>query len=201
MKSLINSEVLPFNATAFHNGKFVQVSDADLHGKWSVVFFYPADFTFVCPTEIAAMNAKYDEFQRLGVEILAVSVDTKFSHKRFAETEPLLQGLRLMMGADGNQEVSRAFGVLVEEEGVALRGRFLFNPDGICVAQEVQADSVGRNVNEFLRQVEAWQHAAKTGEVCPANWRPGKKTLPVSTEAEKMAGHVGDYITLEEILS
>ena len=100
-----------------------------------------------------------------GVEILAISVDTKFSHKRFAETEPILKGLKLMMGADGNQEVSRAFGVLVEEEGVALRGRFLFNPDGICVAQEVQADSVGRNVNEFLRQIEAWQHATKTGEV------------------------------------
>ena len=106
-----------------------------------------------------------------------------------------------MMGADSNQEVSRAFGVLVEEEGVALRGRFLFNPDQICVAQEVQADSVGRNVNEFLRQVEAWQHASKTGEVCPAGWRPGKRTLPVQTDAEKMAGHVGDYITLEEILS
>ena len=105
------------------------------------------------------------------------------------------------MGADGNQEVCRAFEILMEEDGVALRGRFLFNPDGICVAQEVQADSVGRNVNEFLRQVEAWQHATKTGEVCPAGWRPGKKTLPVNTDAEKMAGRVGDYITLEEILS
>ena len=182
-------------------GHFTSVSSDDYKGKWAVVCFYPADFTFVCPTEIAAMNAKYDEFQRLGVEILAVSVDTKFSHKRFAETEPILKGLKLMMGADGNQEVSRAFGVLVEEEGVALRGRFLFNPDGICVAQEVQADSVGRNVNEFLRQIEAWQHATKTGEVCPAGWRPGKKTLPVQTDAEKMTGHVGDYVTLEEILS
>lgn len=201
--TMVRREMPTFTMDAYdaRTGHFTTVSSNDYKGKWSVICFYPADFTFVCPTEIAAMNAKYDEFQRLGVEILAVSVDTKFSHKRFAETEPLLQGLRLMMGADGNQEVSRAFGVLVEEEGVALRGRFLFNPDGICVAQEVQADSVGRNVNEFLRQVEAWQHAAKTGEVCPANWRPGKKTLPVSTEAEKMAGHVGDYITLEEILS
>ena len=77
----------------------------------------------------------------------------------------------------------------------------MFNPDGICVAQEVQADAVGRNVNEFLRQIQAWQHATKTGEVCPANWRPGKKTLPVNTEAEKMTGRVGDYITIEEILS
>jgi NADH-dependent peroxiredoxin subunit C len=201
--TMVRREMPTFTMDAYDakTGHFTTVSSDDYKGKWSVVCFYPADFTFVCPTEIAAMNAKYDDFQRLGVEILAISVDTKFSHKRFAETEPILKGLKLMMGADGNHEVSRAFGVLVEEEGVALRGRFLFNPDGICVAQEVQADSVGRNVNEFLRQVEAWQHATKTGEVCPAGWRPGKKTLPVQTDAKKMAGHVGDYVTLEEILS
>ena len=201
--TMVRREMPTFTMDAYDakTGHFTTVSSDDYKGKWSVVCFYPADFTFVCPTEIAAMNAKYDDFQRLGVEILAISVDTKFSHKRFAETEPILKGLKLMMGADGNHEVSRAFGVLVEEEGVALRGRFLFNPDGICVAQEVQADSVGRNVNEFLRQIEAWQHATKTGEVCPAGWRPGKKTLPVQTDAEKMAGHVGDYVTLEEILS
>jgi len=165
-------------------GHYTTVSSEDYKGKWAVICFYPADFTFVCPTEIAAMNAKYDEFQALNVE-----------------TEPILKGLKLTMGADGNQEVSRAFGVLIEEEGVALRGRFLFNPDGICVAQEVQADSVGRNVNEFLRQVQAWQHATATGEVCPAGWRPGKKALPVNTDVEQMTGRVGDYITLEEILS
>jgi peroxiredoxin (alkyl hydroperoxide reductase subunit C) len=117
------------------------------------------------------------------------------------ETEPILKGLQLTIGADTTQEVSRAFGVLIEGEGVALRGRFLFNPDGVCVAQEVQADSVGRNVIEFIRQIKAWQHASKTGEVCPAGWRPGKKTLPVNTDVEKMTGKVGDYITLEEILS
>jgi peroxiredoxin (alkyl hydroperoxide reductase subunit C) len=166
-----------------------------------VVCFYPADFTFVCPTEIAAMNAHYDDFQKLNTEILAVSVDSKYSHKRFHETEPILKDLVLTIGADNNQEVSRAFGVLVEEEGVALRGRFLFTPDGLCVAQEVQADSVGRNVNEFLRQVEAWQHATEHNVVCPAGWRPGKKTLPVAESPEKMTGLVGDYITIEEILS
>jgi peroxiredoxin (alkyl hydroperoxide reductase subunit C) len=157
-------QVMPeFTMDAFDSatGHFKKVSDKDYKGKWTVICFYPADFTFVCPTEIAAMNAKYDEFKKMGVEILAVSVDSKFSHKRFVETEPLLKGLKLTLGADSNQEVSRAFGVLVEEEGVALRGRFLFNADGICVAQEVQADSVGRNVNEFLRQVEAWQYATK----------------------------------------
>ncbi len=201
--TMVRREMPQFTMDAYDakTGHYITVSSDDYKGKWAVVCFYPADFTFVCPTEIAAMNAKYDEFQKMGVEILAVSVDSKFSHKIFAETEPILKGLQLKMGADNNQEVSRLFGILIEEEGVALRGRFLFNPDGICVAQEVQADSVGRNVNEFLRQVEAWQHATKTGEVCPAGWRPGKKTLPVNTDAEKMTGHVGDYITIEEILS
>ncbi len=201
--TMVRQQMPEFEMDAYDakTGHFKTVSSADYKDKWAVVCFYPADFTFVCPTEIAAMNAHYDEFQELGVEILAVSVDSKFSHKRFAETEPILKGLKLTMGADGNQDVSRAFGVLVEEEGVALRGRFLFNPDGVCVAQEVQADSVGRNVNEFLRQVKAWQHASKTGEVCPAGWRPGKKTLPVNTDVEKMTGRVGDYISLEEILS
>nr|WP_319571775.1 peroxiredoxin [uncultured Draconibacterium sp.] len=182
-------------------GHYKTVKSEDYKDKWTVVCFYPADFTFVCPTEIAAMNAHYDEFQELGVELLPVSVDSKFSHKRFVETEPILKGLQLTIGADTTQEVSRSFGVLIEEEGVALRGRFLFNPDGVCVAQEVQADSVGRNVIEFLRQIKAWQHASKTGEVCPAGWKPGKKTLPVNTDVEQMTGKVGDYITLEEILS
>ena len=182
-------------------GHYKTVKSEDYKDKWTVVCFYPADFTFVCPTEIAAMNAHYDEFQELGVELLPVSVDSKFSHKRFVETEPILKGLQLTIGADTTQEVSRSFGVLIEEEGVALRGRFLFNPDGVCVSQEVQADSVGRNVIEFLRQIKAWQHASKTGEVCPAGWKPGKKTLPVNTDVEQMTGKVGDYITLEEILS
>ena len=201
--SMVRREMPEFTMEAYDakTGHYTEVSSEDYKGKWTVVCFYPADFTFVCPTEIAAMNAHYDEFQAMGVEILPVSVDSKFSHNRFVETEPVLAGLKLTIGADTTQEVSRDFGVLIEEEGVALRGRFLFNPDGICVAQEVQADSVGRNVNEFLRQVQAWQHSSATGEVCPAGWRPGKKTLPVNTDAEQMTGRVGDYITLEEILS
>lgn len=201
--TMVRQEMPKFTIDAYDakTGHYKEVSSDDYKGKWTVICFYPADFTFVCPTEIAAMNAHYDEFQDMNVEILAISVDSKFSHKRFAETEPLLKGLKLTMGADSNHEVSRVFGVLVEEDGVALRGRFLFNPDGICVAQEVQADSVGRNVNEFIRQIQAWQYASKTGEVCPAGWGPGKKTLPVNTDAEKMTGHVGDYITIEEILN
>ena len=201
--SLVLRKVPEFKMEAYDakTGHYTIVNSEDYKGKWYVVCFYPADFTFVCPTEIAAMNAKYDEFQAMGVDILAVSTDTKFSHKRFVETEPLLKGLQLTIGADSTGTVSRAFGVMIEEEGIALRGRFLINPEGVVVAQEVQAPSVGRNVNEFLRQVEAWQHATKTGEVCPAGWRPGKKTLPVNTDVEQMTGRVGEYITIEEILS
>jgi peroxiredoxin (alkyl hydroperoxide reductase subunit C) len=182
-------------------GKYVEVSSEDYKGKWTVICFYPADFTFVCPTEIAAMNASLDEIEgRLGCEVLAISTDTKFSHKRFAETEPLLEGLKLTIGADPTGEVSAKFGVLIEGAGLALRGRFLINPDGVVMAQEVQAPPVGRSVKEFIRQIEAHQHAHKTGEVCPAGWRPGKKTLPVNTEVEKLTGRVGDYITIEEIM-
>ena len=203
ISSLVLRKAPAFKMEAYDSksGHFTEVKSEDYEGKWHVVCFYPADFTFVCPTEIAAMNAKYDEFQELGVEILAVSTDTKFSHKRFVETEPLLKGLQLTIGADSTGAVSRAFGVMIEEEGIALRGRFLINPEGTVVAQEVQAPMVGRNVHEFLRQVRAWQHAEKTGEVCPAGWVPGKKTLPVNTDVEEMTGRVGDYITIEEIMS
>ena len=182
-------------------GHYTKISSEDLKGKWAVVCFYPADFTFVCPTEIAAMNSQLDKLNELGVVVVPVSGDTKFSHKRFAETEPLLKGLKLTMGADNTGNVARKFGVWIEQEGVALRGRFIINPDGVVVAEETVADAVGRSVMELIRQIEAWQHAYKTGEVCPANWRKGKKTLPVNTDVEPMTGNVGDYITIEEILA
>lgn len=198
LKPMPEFQMEAYNA---ETGHYTKVSSEDYKGKWTVVCFYPADFTFVCPTEIAAMNAHLDTIKgKLGCEVLAVSTDTKFSHKRFAETEPLLKGLKMTIGADPTGEVTRKFGVMIEGEGIALRGRFLINPDGIVVAQEVQAPQVGRNVKEFIRQIEAHQLAYKEGVVCPAGWRPGKKTLPVNTEMEKMTGRVGDYITLEEIL-
>ncbi len=198
LKELPKFEMMAYNA---ETGKFVKVSDEQYRGKWAVICFYPADFTFVCPTEIAAMNAKLDELRSMGVEVLAISTDTHYSHKRFVETEPLLKGLKMTIGADPTGEVSKAFGVYIEGQGVALRGRFIVNPDGIIVAEETIAPAVGRNINELIRQIKAWQHAYKTGEVMPANWREGKKTLPVNTDEEKMTGRVGDYITIEEILS
>ena len=202
--SMVLQKMPEFKMKAYDakTGHYKDVSSEDYKGGWAVVCFYPADFTFVCPTEIAAMNAHMNEIEgELGVKVLAVSTDTHFSHKRFHETEPLLKDLTMTIGADPTGEVSRKFGVYIEGQGVALRGRYLINPDGVIVAEEVQAPMVGRNVKEFVRQIRAWQHATKTGEVCPAGWTPGKKTLPVNTDEEKMTGRVGDYITIEEILS
>jgi peroxiredoxin (alkyl hydroperoxide reductase subunit C) len=201
---LVLKEMPEFQAEAYNaeTGHYTEVSSEDYKGSWSVICFYPADFTFVCPTEIAAMNAHLDVISgELGCKVLAVSTDTKFSHKRFVETEPLLEGLKLTIAADPTGDITRKFGVMIEGAGLALRGRFLINPDGVIVAQEVQAPPVGRNVKEFIRQIRAHQHAYKTGEVCPAGWQPGKKTLPVNTDIEPMTGRVGDYITLDEILA
>ncbi|SHJ16790.1 peroxiredoxin (alkyl hydroperoxide reductase subunit C) [Malonomonas rubra DSM 5091] len=198
MRRMPEFEMEAYNAATGH---YTTISSEELKGKWAVVCFYPADFTFVCPTEIAAMNSQLDKLNELGVVVVPISGDTKFSHKRFAETEPLLKDLKLTMGADNTGNVARKFGVWIEQEGVALRGRFIINPDGVVVAEETVADAVGRSVIELIRQIEAWQHAYSTGEVCPANWRKGKKTLPVNTDVEQMTGNVGDYITLEEILA
>ncbi len=199
---LVLKKMPEFKAEAYDaaTGHYCEVSSEDYKGKWTVICFYPADFTFVCPTEIAAMNAAYPFLQELGVEVLAVSTDTKFSHKRFVETEPLLKDLKLKIAADPTTELSKKFGVLIEDAGIALRGRFLINPDGVIVAQEVQAPPVGRSVKEFVRQIIAHQHAHKTGEVCPANWKPGKKTLPVNTDVEPMTGNVGAYVSLEDLI-
>jgi NADH-dependent peroxiredoxin subunit C len=207
-KTMSHSTLVLRNAPEFEidaydaaTGHYTTISSEQFKGKWAVVCFYPADFTFVCPTEIAAMNAHLDILTEMGVDVVAISTDTKFSHKRFVETEPILAGLKMTIGADPTGEVSRNYGVWIEQEGLALRGRFIINPDGIIVAEETVAPSVGRSVKELIRQLEAWQHAHDTGEVCPANWCKGKKTLPVNTDEEKMTGNVGAYVTLEDILS
>ena len=181
-------------------GKYIEISSEDFKGKWTLICFYPADFTFVWPTEIAAVNAAYDLLKDLGVEVLLISTDTKFSHKRFVETEPLLKDLKIKLGADPTGEVTRKFGVLIEDLGIALRGRFLIDPEGTIVAEEVLYPPVGRSVKEMVRQIIAYQYASKTGEACPANWKPGKKTLPVNKEAENMTGKVGEYVSLDELV-
>ena len=181
--SLLNSEVLPFEAQAFHNGNFVSVSDADLKGRWSVVFFYPADFTFVCPTELEDLADNYAAFQKLGVEIYAVSTDSHFTHKAWHESSPAVGKVQFPMVGDPTQRLSRNFDVLIEAEGMAERGTFVINPEGRIVIKEHHDSGIGRDAGELLRKVEAAQYvAANPGQVCPAKWRPGEATLTPSLD-------------------
>ncbi|MFZ5508435.1 MAG: alkyl hydroperoxide reductase subunit C [Pseudomonadota bacterium] len=183
MQSLINTEIKPFKATAYHNGKFVPVSDADLKGKWSVVFFYPADFTFVCPTELGDLADHYDTFKSLGVEIYSVSTDTHFTHKAWHDSSETIKKIRFPMIGDPTGSISRNFGVMIEEEGLALRGTFVINPEGVIKACEIHDNGIGRDAKELLRKVQAAQYVAThPGEVCPAKWTPGEKTLAPSLD-------------------
>ncbi|HQN51456.1 MAG TPA: alkyl hydroperoxide reductase subunit C [Phenylobacterium sp.] len=181
--SLINSEIKPFSAQAYQNGKFVSVSDADLKGKWSVVFFYPADFTFVCPTELEDLADTYGEFQKLGVEIYSVSTDTHFSHKAWADTSPAIGKIKYVMVGDPSGVITNNFGVMREGQGLADRGTFLVDPQGVIQFMEITAEGIGRNAAELLRKVKAAQYVAShPGEVCPAKWEEGEKTLAPSLD-------------------
>ena len=178
MQSLINTEVKPFKATAFQNGKFETVTEAELKGKWSVVFFYPADFTFVCPTELGDLADNYAEFQRLGVEIYAVSTDTHFTHKAWHDTSETIGKIRYPMIGDPTGAITRNFGVMIEEAGLAERGTFVIDPQGRIQIVEINAGGIGRDASELLRKVKAAQYvAAHPGEVCPAKGKEGEATL------------------------
>ncbi len=181
--SLINSEVKPFKATAYHNGKFVPVTNENLKGKWSVFVFYPADFTFVCPTELGDLADNYAAFQKMGVEIYSVSTDTHFTHKAWHDTSDTIGKVQYPMIADPTLALSRAFEVLIEEEGLAYRGTFVIDPEGKIKIIEVHDNGIGRDAKELLRKVQAAQYvAAHPGEVCPAKWTPGADTLSPSLD-------------------
>ncbi len=181
--SIINSVVKPFKATAFHNGNFVEVSDADLKGKWSIVFFYPADFTFVCPTELGDLADLYPEFQKLGVECYSVSTDTHFTHKAWHDASETIKKIKYPMIGDPTGTISRNFDVMIEEEGLALRGTFVINPEGEVKVAEIHDLGIGRDAKELLRKVQAAQYVAShPGEVCPAKWTPGEATLAPSLD-------------------
>ena len=181
--ALINTELKPFTATAFHNGEFVDVSDEDLRGKWSVVFFYPADFTFVCPTELGDLADNYAEFQRLGVEIYSVSTDTHFTHKAWHDTSDTIGKIRYPMIGDPTTAISQNFDVLRENEGLADRGTFVIDPDGIIQVVEITAEGIGRNAVELLRKVKAAIYVREhPNEVCPAKWEEGDDTLAPSLD-------------------
>jgi peroxiredoxin (alkyl hydroperoxide reductase subunit C) len=181
--SLINTDVQPFKATAYKNRKFIEVTEADFRGKWSVVFFYPADFTFVCPTELEDLQNNYGTFQQLGVEIYSVSTDTHFAHKAWHDTSPAIAKIEYTMIGDPTHVISRNFGVLIEEAGLADRGTFVIDPNGKIQVVEITAGGIGRDANELLRKIKAAQYVhAHPGEVCPAKWQEGEKTLAPSLD-------------------
>jgi len=181
--SLINSQIKPFNATAYQNGKFIPVSAETLKGKWSVVVFYPADFTFVCPTELEDLAENYDEFKKLGVEVYSVSTDSHFAHKAWHDSSPAIGKVKYPMIGDPTATLARNFDVLIEEEGMALRGTFVINPEGQIKLCEIHDNGIGRDASELLRKVKAAQYvAAHPGEVCPAKWTEGEETLTPSLD-------------------
>ena len=181
--SLVNTKVKPFKAQAFKAGKFVEVSDANLAGKWAVFFFYPADFTFVCPTELEDLADNYAEFQKLGVEIYSVSTDTHFAHKAWHDTSEAVGKIQYTMVGDPTGKISRNFDVLIEDAGLADRGTFVIDPEGKIQIVEITAGGIGRDALELLRKVKAAQYvAAHPGEVCPAKWEEGEKTLTPSLD-------------------
>ena len=181
--SLINTQIKPFTAQAYKGGKFVEVSDADLKGKWSVVFFYPADFTFVCPTELEDLADHHATFQRLGAEIYAVSTDTHFAHKAWHDSSPAIGKIQYVMVGDPSGQITNNFGVMREGVGLADRGTFLVDPEGVIQFTEVTAEGIGRNAIELLRKIKAAQYVAShPGEVCPAKWEEGEKTLAPSLD-------------------
>jgi peroxiredoxin (alkyl hydroperoxide reductase subunit C) len=181
--SLINTEIKPFKATAYHQGKFVEVSEATVKGRWSVFFFYPADFTFVCPTELGDLADRYAEFQKAGVEIYGVSTDTHFTHKAWHDTSDTIRKIQYPLVGDPTHVLSKNFEVLIEGAGLANRGTFVVDPQGRIQVIEITAGGIGRDAAELLRKVKAAQYvAAHPGEVCPAKWQEGDKTLAPSLD-------------------
>ena len=181
--SIINKEVSDFKAYAFHENEFKTVSKDDILGKWSVFFFYPADFTFICPTELEDLANKYEEFRNVGCEIYSVSTDTHFVHKAWHDASESIRKIQYPMLADPTGALSRAFGVMIEEDGMAYRGTFVVNPEGKIKVAEIHDNNIGRNADELLRKVEAAQFVAShDGEVCPAKWKKGEATLKPSID-------------------
>ena len=181
--SMINKKISDFKVQAFVNGEFKTITTNDVLGKWSVFFFYPADFTFVCPTELEDLANKYEEFAKVGCEIYSVSCDTHFVHKAWHDASDRIKKIKYPMLADPTHALSKDFEVYIEEDGLSERGTFVVNPEGKIVAYEVNAGNVGRNADELYRKVLALQFVATHGDqVCPAKWQPGAETLKPSLD-------------------
>jgi len=179
----INDKAPEFTAEAFHEEQIKNISLQDYKGKWVVLFFYPADFTFVCPTELGELADNYDTFKKLNTEILSVSVDTAFVHKAWHDESQTIQKVKYPMVSDPTHAICNKYGTLIDEEGLSLRATFIIDPHGIIKAYEFHNNSIGRSYAELIRKIEAAQFVEKNGgEVCPASWKPGSKTLKPGVE-------------------
>lgn len=179
----VNEKAPQFSEEAYVDGQIRKISLSDYHGKWVVLFFYPADFTFVCPTELGELADKYEEIRKLGAEVISVSTDTAFVHAAWHEHSPTIRKIKFPMLADPSRRVCQAYGTLIEQEGLSLRATFLIDPDGVVKAFEFHDNSIGRSVEELMRKIQAAQYVREhKGEVCPMNWKPGDKTLKPSIE-------------------
>ena len=176
--SLINTPIPAFKNEAFHNGKFVTVTNETLKGKWNVFIFMPAAFTFNCPTEVEDAADHYAEFQKAGAEVYIVTTDSHFAHKVWHETSPAVGKAKFPLIGDPTHALTRGFDVHIDEDGMALRGTFIVNPDGIIKTLEIHSNEIARDVKETLRKLKAAQYtAAHPGQVCPAKWNEGVKTI------------------------
>ncbi|MBW7857976.1 MAG: peroxiredoxin [Leptonema sp. (in: Bacteria)] len=176
--SMIGKRIPEFKNQAYQKGQFIEVKDADAIGKWSVFFFYPADFTFVCPTELGDLADYYSELQKMGVEVYSVSTDSHFVHKAWADASETIKKINYIMIGDPTGTVTRGFDVMIEEDGMAQRGTFVADPQGIIRICEITDGPIGRSAEELVRKIRAAQYVAThDGEVCPAKWQPGEKTL------------------------
>ncbi|MBI3671801.1 redoxin domain-containing protein [Candidatus Azambacteria bacterium] len=175
---VIGQKVNDMEFEIFQDNKISKKKLSSFKGQWLILFFYPADFTFICPTELEEMADNYDKFKKLGAEIVSVSTDTAFVHKAWHDNSPSIKKIKFPMAADPTRTLTREFGVLIDKEGLALRGTFIINPEGELVAYEVNDNSIGRSAVELIRKLEA-AIFVKThkGQVCPASWHPGEKTL------------------------
>ncbi len=178
MMPLIGQKIPDFELDTFHNEEEKKIRLFDYAGKWLILFFYPADFTFICPTELEEMADAYEEFQKLGAEILSVSTDTVYVHKAWHDSSPAIKKIKFPMAADPTGKLCRAFGTYIEDEGLSLRGSFIIDPEGILKAFEVNDNSIGRSAKELLRKLKAAKFVEENpGLVCPASWEPGGETL------------------------
>lgn len=183
MAHMIGKELESFSVMGYHQGEFRPFTETDLLGHWSVVFFYPADFTFVCPTELKDLSEQYQGFQAEGCEVYSVSEDTHFVHKAWADASETIRAIPFPMLGDPAGVLAWQFGVLVEDEGQALRGTFLLNPEGKIVLYEIHDMGIGRNAEELLRKLQAAKFVYEHGDqVCPAHWHPGEETLTPSLD-------------------